>query len=199
MIVYGSKSKVLATENLMDKCPNCGTQNSVELSVLQKYGHVFWIPFFPMGKTGISNCSHCKQVLELKEMPDNIKVSYENLKPSTKTPIWMFSGLALVAVLIIFGVITNKKKGEKNAQLIITPQSGDIFEIKTKDNQYTLYKIDQVVGDSVFVQTNNYETNKLTGLNDLKSKEYSEDVVGYTKAELKQMLDNGEIIDIERK
>lgn len=199
MIVYGSKSTELAKENLTDKCPNCGTQNSIEMTVFQKYAHVFWIPFFPMGKTGMCHCENCKQVLELKEMPDSLKASYENLKAKTKTPIWMFSGLALLAILITIGIITSKKNDEKNAQLILTPQIGDIFEIKTKDNQYTLYKIDQVEGDSVFVQTNNYETNKRTGLDDLKNKEYSEDVFGFTKTELKQMLENGEIVDIERK
>jgi hypothetical protein len=55
-----------------------------------------------------------------------------------------------------------------------------------------------VLGDSVFVQINDYETNKVTGLNDLKKEAYSEEVMGFSKAELKQMLEKGEIIDIER-
>ena len=172
------------------------------MHVFQKYAHVFWIPFFPMGKTGVSQCDHCKQVLKLKEMPASLTASYDNLKSQTKTPIWMFSGLALVAVLITIGVINDKKKDEKNAQLILTPQSGDIFEIKTKDNQYTLYKIDQIQGDSVFVRVNNYETNKATGIDDLKKKgdnAYSEEVLGLSKSELKVMLDKGEIIDVDRK
>lgn len=199
MIIYGSKNKELAKEILTDKCQNCGTQNRIDMHVFQKYAHVFWIPFFPMGKTGVSQCDHCKQVLKLKEMPASLTASYENLKAQTKTPIWMFSGLALVAALITIGVISDKQKDEKNAKLILTPQNGDIFEVKTKDNHYTLYKIDQVHGDSVFVQVNNYETNKITGLDDLKNKDYSEYVFGFTKAELKQMLDKGEIIDIDRK
>jgi hypothetical protein len=152
-----------------------------------------------MGKTGVSQCGYCKQVLKLKEMPTSLTLSYNNLKEQTKTTIWMFSGLALVAVLITIGVISDKKKAEKNAQLILTPQSGDILEIKTTENQYTLYKIDQIEGDSVFVQVNKYETNKLTGLDDLKKKDYSEEVYGFSKSEMKQMLDKGEIIDIDRK
>ena len=199
MIVYGTKSKELAKEHLIDKCPNCGTQNSIDMHVFQKYAHVFWIPFFPLGKTGVSECDHCKQVLKLKEMPSSLRTAYDNVKAQTKTPIWTFAGLALVAALITIIIISDKKKAEKNAQLILTPQTGDIFEIKTKDNQYTLYKVNQVVGDSVFVQVNNYETNKITGLDDLKKKDYSEDVLGFSKAELKQMLDKGEIIDIDRK
>ena len=199
MIIYGSKSKELAREILTDKCQNCGTQNSIDMHVFQKYAHVFWIPFFPMGKTGLSQCDHCKQVLKLKEMPATLTASYDNLKAQTKTPIWMFSGLALVAALITIGVISDNKKGEKNAQLILTPQVGDIFEVKTKDSQYTLYKVDQIEGDSVFIQTSNYEVNKITGLDDLKKKDYSEDIYGFSKNELKGMLSKGEILDIDRK
>jgi len=202
MIFYGTKSKETATEQLTEKCQNCGTQNSISMHVFQKYAHVFWIPFFPLGKTGVSECDHCKQVLKLKEMPSGLKTSYENLKGLNKTPIWMYSGLALTAVLISIAVIAVKKNDEKNAQLILTPQSGDIFEIKTKDNQYTLYKVDQVQGDSVFVQANKYEVNKSSGLADLKLKDsnsYTDEELAFTKSELKEMLRNGEILDIDRK
>lgn len=199
MIIYGSKSKELAKEILTDKCQNCGTHNSIDMHVFQKYAHVFWIPFFPVGKTGLSQCDHCKQVLKLKEMSPALTASYDNLKAQTKTPIWMFSGLALVAALVIIGVISNNKKNEKNAQLILTPQVGDIFEVKTKDNQYTLYKVDEVQGDSVFIQSSNFEVNKITGLDDLKKKEYSDDIYGFSKTELKEMLNKGEILDIDRK
>jgi hypothetical protein len=202
MIVYGTKNKELAKEIITDKCPNCGTQNSIDMHVFQKYAHVFWIPFFPTGKTGVSQCDHCKQVLKLKEMPASLKDDYENIKARFKTPLWMFSGLALVAALVAIGIISEKQKGEKNAKFIHAPVAGDIFEIKTKESQYTLYKVDEVNGDSVFVRINNYETNKATGINDLKKKGdsvYSEEAYGFSKNELKQMLEKGEIMDIDRK
>src|ERR1017187_1201353 len=199
MIIYGSKNKELAKEILTDQCQNCGKQNCVHIHVFQKYAHAFWIPIFPMEKTGGSQCDHCKQVLKLKEMPPSLRAAYDNLKSQTKTPIWTYSGLAIIAVLIAIGLIGDKTNDEKNAKLVLMPQSGDIFQIKTKDNQYTLYKVDEVQGDSVFVKANNYETNSASGLDDLKKKEYSEDILGFTKTELKQMLDKGEIIDIDRK
>jgi hypothetical protein len=198
MIVYGSRSKELAKDILTDQCPNCGKQNSIDMHVFQKYAHVFWIPIFPMGKTGVCQCDHCKQVLSLKEMPASLVISYNNLKEKAKTPIWMFSGLALLAILITIGIISGKKNDEKNAKLILSPKAGDIFEIKVNNSQYTLYKVNEVLGDSVFVQINDYETNKVTGLNDLKKEAYSEEVMGFSKAELKQMLEKGEIINIER-
>ncbi len=202
MIIYGSKAKELAKDIIIDKCPNCGNQNTIDMHVFQKYAHVFWIPLFPIGKTGVSQCDHCKQVLKLNQMPPALKTAYANLKSQTKTPVWMFIGSALIAVLIVFAVIEGKEKDAKNAKLILAPQTGDVFEVKTKENQYTLYKVEDVSADSVFIRPHNFESNKETGLSDLKRKgdtAYSEDVYGFSKAELKKMLADGEIIDIDRK
>ncbi|MGG9971558.1 zinc-ribbon domain-containing protein [Ferruginibacter sp. SUN002] len=198
MIVYGSKSKELLKEHIIDKCPHCGTQNSIDMYVLQKYAHVFWIPFFPMGKTGVSQCDHCKQMLKLKEMPPHLVTTYENLKAQTQTPKWMFSGLALVAFLITVGIISEKEKDEKNNKLILAPKKGDIFEVKIKALEYTLYKVHEVQKDSVFVQVNNYQINKVSKLDQLREKSYSEDIYGFSKTELKKMLDNDEILNIIR-
>lgn len=202
MIIYGTKSKELAKQVLTDKCPNCGRQNSIEIYVFQKYAHVFWIPLFPIGKTALSQCEHCKQVLKEKQIPSSLLSSYATLKGQSKTPIWTFSGLALIVALIAFAFVSEKKKDEKNAKLILSPQSGDIFEVKTEHHQYTLYKVDGLQGDSVLIRVNNYETNKVTGLSDLKRKgeaAYSEDLFAIHKKDLQQMLDKGEIMDIERK
>jgi zinc-ribbon family len=202
MIIYGTKAKEIAKEILTDKCQNCGKQNSIDMHVFQKYAHVFWIPFFPIGKTGISQCDHCKQVLKLKEMPASLKISYDNLKAQSKSPFWMFSGLALVAVLITIGIVSDKQKDQKNAKLILAPQAGDIFEIKLPTNQYTLYKVAEVSNDSVYLQINNYETNKISGLADMKKKGdavYTEFTLPFSKKTLTDMLSSGEIIDIDRK
>lgn len=198
MIVYGTRNKQLATEHLTEKCTHCGTQNSVEMHVFQKYAHIFWIPFFPMRKTGISQCNHCKQVLQLKEMPPSLKASYETVKAQTKTPLWTFAGAGLFAVLIVIGIISAKEKDERNAKFIASPRSGDIFEIKTSNNQYTLYKVTLVQGDSVFVAPSNYETNKKTGLADLKKKEFSAELMGFSLGDLKRMLEEDEIVDVDR-
>jgi hypothetical protein len=202
MIIYGSKATQVATENLSDKCSSCGTQNSIQMTVFQKYAHIFWIPFFPIGKTGATECSHCKQVLQKKEFTENLNSSYETLKSNSKMPIWTFSGLALLSILIIWGVKSNNETAEINAKLILTPQKGDIYEIKKDYKQYTLYKVNNVAGDTVFVFVNQYETNKITGLTDLKNKgdeAFIQEPLPLVKTELKSMLEKGEIIDIDRK
>lgn len=199
MIIYGSRNKEVAREHIVEKCPHCGTMNSIDMHVFQKYAHVFWIPFFPMGKTGISQCDHCRQVLNPKEMPASLRAAYDNLKAGSRTPIWTFSGLGLIVLLVAFAIVQDKKKNEKNAKLIAAPIAGDIFKIKTTDRKYTLYKVDEVSADSVFILINNYEVNKLSGLHELESKSYSPDIYGFSKKELKTMLESGEILDIQRK
>jgi hypothetical protein len=201
MIVYGTKAKQLAKEALTDKCPNCGTQNSLDMYVFQKYAHLFWIPFMPIGKTGVSQCSHCKQVLKQKEMPTQLKAAYDNVKAQTKTPVWTFIGLALVVVLITSAIIGDKNKNAQNAKLIEAPHKGDVFEVRTPDRQYTLIKVEEVKSDTIYVREHIYTTNKISGLYDLKRKGdtgYLEEVTAFDKKELKSMFDKGDIINIIR-
>jgi hypothetical protein len=184
MIIYGTRVNQLGKQMLNEKCINCDTQFSVELFVIQKFAHVFWLPLFPMSKTGISQCSHCKQVLKLNEMPDSYRNGYEALKAQTKTPVWTFSGVVVIAGLITWGVVSDKQKDARNSKLILSPQAGDVFEIKTKDNNYTLYKVAALMGDSVLIRANNFETNKVSGLRDLKNKgesAYSEVMIPFSK------------------
>jgi zinc-ribbon family len=198
MIIYGTNSKQIGKEILFDKCSNCGTSNTIEMYAFQKYAHVFWIPIFPIGKTGISQCDHCKQILKLEEMPAELKGAYDSLRLRSKTPIWVFSGLVVIAVLIGVGIIFSNNRNKENAQWILDPKVGDVYEIKTANRQYTLAKIHSVVGDSVNIQFNAYETDKESGISQLNGKPYNDEIYVYAKSELKMKLETREIIDIER-
>ena len=202
MIIYGSRSKQLLKENVLEKCAHCGTQN-MDVHIFQRYAHIFWIPFFPIGKMAVSQCNNCKQVLKQKEMPATLQkeINY-TLNTKTKTPLWMFSGLALLVILITSMVIDSNKKNERNAALILAPLSGDVFEVRTEDNQYTLFKVEAVQADTVLLLVNNYQTNKSSGLIDIKSKgekAYSDEIYTIAKKDLKEMFDKGKILDIIRK
>ncbi len=202
MIIYGSKSTLITTAIVPESCSSCGTHNSVEMAVFQKYGHVFWIPFIPTGKTGVTQCSHCKKVLEKKEFSSSLNLFYQNLKSTSKTPLWTFTGLALLVGLIVWGKISGEQHNEEKAAMVATPQKGDIYEIKTNEGEYTLYKVASLKGDTVFVLASQFATNKYKGLNELKSKGDEAFVPissPITKSELKKMLEKGEIMDVDRK
>jgi len=199
MIIYGTRSKQLTKQAVTEKCTHCGSQNTIDIYVFQQYAHVFWIPFFPIRKIGISQCDHCQQALKQNEMPDGLRDSYNQVKAQTKIPIWTFSGIALIAVIVAIGIINGKKKDERNAQLILTPKAGDIFEIKTPDNNYSLVRVTSVNGDTVYIQQNEYQVDRTSGLDDLRKKDYSPEEYGISKSVLKTMLEKGDILDIERK
>jgi hypothetical protein len=201
MIVYGIKSRQVAKELVVEKCTECGRLNSTELYIFQKYAHLFWIPFFPVGKTAVSQCDHCKKVMKPKTMSEAVRSTYDIASKQVKTPLWAFSGIAVLVVLVSIAIVISNKNDEENARLVDTPQSGDVFEIRTADRQYTLALVDHIEKDSVYIRYSDYETNKISGLGKLKRRGkdiYSPVTFGYGKAELKDMLNKGEIVDIDR-
>src|SRR5581483_1680476 len=128
MIIYGSKGTKIGHAQVTDQCPKCSSHNTTDLFVFQRYAHIFWIPFVPIGKTGASHCSNCKQVMKEKEMPAYLKESFQRVKTQSKTPIWTLAGVAVLAVLIVLGIVEDRKTTARNAQLILSPQAGDVFE-----------------------------------------------------------------------
>ena len=88
MIIYGSRAVHLASAQPTSiTCPSCGTQGSLVISTFRRHAHIFWIPLFPIGKTGVSQCQHCKQVMKVKEMPNNIRKEYEYVKDEKRGPL----------------------------------------------------------------------------------------------------------------
>jgi len=202
MIIYGTGKKKISSETAMEKCPNCGNQFCVDVIIYQKWFHLFWVPIFPNGKVGVSQCSKCNQVLMANQMSPNIKMTHDHLLKQAKAPIWTYSGIALIVGLMVFFTISDFMNDAKNKKFVLAPQKGDVFEVKTKDNSYTLYKVVKVEDDSIFVWLSEYETNKASGLADLKRKgdgAYSLVIFSFSKNELKEMYDNGELLDIDRK
>src|SRR6188768_1368202 len=95
MIIYGRRATHLKTTQLKHvACPHCGTNGAVTASVFAQYAHIFWIPFFSVGRTGGTQCQHCKQVLKEKEMPPAVRSAYQDLEKETRIPLWNFLGLA---------------------------------------------------------------------------------------------------------
>src|SRR5579859_6905406 len=105
MIIYGSKATQLTREPISESCPHCQNSNTVDMYVFQRYAHVFWIPFVPVGKTGVSQCGHCKQTLKLRQMPASFRSAYSSLSQSAKTPYWTFVGLGIVALIIVMAIV----------------------------------------------------------------------------------------------
>lgn len=201
MIISGTKIILLESETIPDTCTFCGNNNCVDVNVMQKYSHVFWIPFFPIGKSAQSKCRHCKHILEGKELPDSFQEVYQRNKLITKTPVWMFTGVFLVLFLIAFGVYSSNKNDEKNLLLISEPRAGDVYHMRTSNSQYTLARVNAVKGDTVFLLWSKMETDKITGLSKILAignDAFNDTAEPVLLSDLKHKLESDEIIDIER-
>ena len=152
-----------------------------------------------MNKLGVSQCNHCKQTLRSKEMPPALKSEYETLKAQTKTPLWMFIGAALLAVLIIFLVINENKKSAATAQYIKHVQPNDLLEAKV-DEGYTYLKVAAVKSDTVYVRDNKQAVTMQSGLNKLGTGEgsFSEEVYPVSQRSIKEQYDNKKILNVVR-
>jgi hypothetical protein len=205
MIIFGSKAVHLKTVKCnLTNCTSCSTKGSINISVFRKHFHVFWIPMFPLWKTGVSECSHCKKVMRVKEMPDNLKLEFENLKGQSKGPIWQFSGLILLVVLIL-GVKTIQKNGSEKYQkekqeYFASPMKGDVYEYVIKTGKYTTLKVVNISKDSISFLPNRYESNSIIRLSKInKVENYSDKPYSISKDKLKIMFNKGLIMGVQRK
>lgn len=164
-----------------------------------KYAHVFWIPLFPYGTEGGSVCGACEASFEPDNMDRIVGESYETFKAGTKVPIWTFSGLAVIALLIA-GLSYSNHQDEVNTESYVSePMAGDVVEYKTEDGNYSTMAIDSVFGDSLIVTFNDYQVDKLTGLSELHGSEnYSDETYSVHGSLLTEMQAGGEIYKIVR-
>ncbi len=107
MNLFGKKSSELKQETLKEIiCPNCLSENTTKVTVTGVYKHLFHIPFISGGKYGTSVCTKCHHTFELPKMPMAIKLAYFELKETTKTPIWFYSGLIGIKVLVLIKIFS---------------------------------------------------------------------------------------------
>lgn len=168
---------------------------------MQRYAHIFWIPLFPIGKVFATQCQHCRHVLEENEIREAYRMPYQEMKQQLTIPIWTFTGLGIITVLIFFGIFNSMVAEQKNQALIEYPLEGDIYEYKTDDGQYTLMKVAGIRSDTVFVYPNNYAATKLGGLRKLKEQAdttYSEFTISFLKSDLRDLLEKNQIMNIIR-
>lgn len=202
MIFYGTKASTIKNGQIINvDCPNCETNSSMIYSVFGKYAHIYWIPLFPIKKITVTECNNCKKTFEYKELPQAVqtKLDREKEKDGTKTPIWMFSGLFIIATLVAFGIYSSGETEKKEAEYLKAPKVGDIYRFESNPGFYSTMKVESVLKDSLHVFINKVETNKTSGVDDIDKPENYSEIYGYSKAEIIKMYKDKEIYEINRK
>ena len=168
-------------------------------SIFGKYAYIYWIPLFPIGKESIAECNHCKQTYRVNDLPQQIKSKFDLEKGASGFPIWYFSGLAIIAVLIFGGIYTAKLHDDDVAKYINDPQIGDIYTLEGERSGYhSTMRIQEVTSDSVYALMSDYEYNT-TSLSDLdKDENYSGEIYSFSKEDILSLFAEEAIEDINR-
>ncbi len=165
MIIYGWNSKIIKQaplENLT--CEHCQEKNSL-LTIYSRYVHIFWIPMFPYKKEALISCAHCQKATEEKHMTVDYKEKVKALKKSVPTPKYLFSGLVILALGAAYLGYAGNENTKKELSFLEQPQAGDVYrnydETETTEYKYYLWKVADVIDDSVYVSPSSYSYNGL--------------------------------------
>ncbi|RKF03126.1 hypothetical protein C8N26_2116 [Tenacibaculum lutimaris] len=200
MIFYGTKGTHLHSEKVSGvKCTHCEQQNAHTISIFGKYFYIYWIPIFPLGKKGVSECNHCKATYERKNMSEQLKLAHDNVKRNTKTPFAHWIGSLLVGVLILF-VIYSVKQHDKDVDIYINnPKVNDIIKYKSSKKAYSTIKVTNVTTDSIFFVANSMEISKRSKLYKIdKEENYNAERFGMSLSDYKDAFDNNDFLDVNR-
>jgi len=110
-LIWGSSSMNLEHQECVDGvCSICGHKEFI-LHGIQRYGHIWWIPFFPLEKIFFLTCSQCESTL----CNDSLEGLVHNVNSSRfKTPLLSYAGCLLVVCVTLLFFIPGllKKKVE---------------------------------------------------------------------------------------
>lgn len=200
MIIYGrSGAKNVQTKSIPNaSCPSCES-NSLEASIYSSYAHLYWIPLFSLGKKSFVQCCNCGKEFSKKERPEQAAHKILELKSDYRIPISHFAGVFLFALMIMGFNYSDRQDRKEDQALLLSPVTGDIYELKIDAKEYTTFKVLDNEEDSVAIIYNIYATNKAAGLPEInKAENYTDDIYVIGKNELAEMFEDGTILDIER-
>lgn len=202
-LIYGKRSLIIKKyTDHTHACPHCRGLN-LDVKVEKYYYHLFYIPFFPSGgKFAHIQCGNCGKPYKDPVREEGYYMELEDeYEKRTKNPIYLYSGLILVASLILFMVYVNLETQKQKAKYIANPLNGDTYLIQAERNDSTLYYFLRVVnisGDSIYTRHSNFEYRRYPADMDPSDFFVTEEELVYTKGELKKMLEDGEINAVDR-
>lgn len=165
-MIYGSKARAIWTgqEPTDVACGSCGGK-TLRPRVFQRYFHIFWIPFFPIGKKVFFECARCKQTIEPKEGPAALVPLARKAKAAAKTPKYLFLGLAALVVLVGVAKFQSWAETRHSKAWAASPAVGDLYVLDVtkvlpameKDTfKYVVARVDKVSSEEVEIVFGSY-------------------------------------------
>lgn len=141
MIVWGHNNFRLKKVEPVELMLLDAMYNGITFERRQKYGHLFWIPIFPIGQMWVVK----KKDGKMYHCPADIEARLNEMY-ATKVSIWAFTGpllLLLAFVLYIVSDAINSRSWKKNAEEQQQKNTADLIE-KVKNasaNDYLLFAV----------------------------------------------------------
>ncbi|MEH0157211.1 hypothetical protein V6R21_24070 [Limibacter armeniacum] len=161
MIIFGHNNfliKAFTPEEV--RLPVQEGDQQVSFEVRQRYAHIFWIPFFPIGKLW---CIRVPGSKDLYQMPEEVKAAIlQNYQGEIKTP-WYSYSLILIAMAVglfmYLGELQKKQEREdafynrveEKKMLIDYPTTGDYYVFQRYEDP------DRWESDKFVLKVNQYD------------------------------------------
>jgi hypothetical protein len=194
IFIYGRrKAKIKKTSDHIGSCTTCNSIG-LEFEIYRDYFHLFWIPLFPIGvKESKVHCTKCGK-------PNDFHPRVKHFESVTRTPVYLYSGMLIFLMLVLSLVFANINTQKEKALFIADPKVGDVYRIRKDANDSTYYyflRVARIQRDTVIVYPNILQYfGFITKLND--EDHFVTQEFFYTKKELKELLEKGEINSVER-
>ncbi|WP_420574161.1 zinc-ribbon domain-containing protein [Kordia sp.] len=202
MIIYGGGSKDLGTRKLQAySCSNCGASD-VHVHAKVQYGTLFFIPLFPANKKYTSVCGNCNQTLIQEQMPQKMLDKLALEKHHFKSPIYLYSGIVLLILLVGFFVYSEIKDKQELEKTIQNLQPKSIIVFDNENGDYSFSKILEHNGDTIFVQHSNYVIDGYPNKSDYERESakkedfFADEIYYYLQKEIDTFYKNGEIENV---
>jgi len=205
MLIYGTGSKNLGTKRLQGvKSPYDETRD-IEIVGVSRYAHVFWIPLFPFSKKVYPYCPGTEQEIAKADITPRIADKIKEAKKTMKTPVYLFAGVILLALLIGYLAYDDYQHDKQFAKNITDIKPTDVIVFKNEDATYSFAKVSTVIEDTIYLQISNYVYEGGTPSEYSLNKEkkdvedfYNEEIYYFLKQTIDSMYQSGEVYDLYR-
>lgn len=207
-IINATRHKAL----IADRCPICHRMGEQHLTFTQRI-FVFGFPVFAMAKDATVHCDACSADYPVSMAPSYVSARYAELAPGIKTPVWAYSLLIIMGVLITFALIKAPFDQNKMGELINAPKAGDVYEVRSENKsaifhreRYTEWKVVSYDTGNISMVGSIYEVDDVKEVSKMKDHDsnlkWRDDTATYSKAWLREhtgiFCDDPHITDIER-
>jgi len=202
MIVYGTSKGITLKKGRVRNviCPECKKDTSMDYLVYGKYFHVYWIPFFSIGRRTIAVCTTCETDFEAVGFRDDIKKKFdrEREKESARIPVWFFSGSIAICALIGYGFYGSIESANTEKDYLKHPKAGDVYRVTADAGYFSTFKVNHVRKDSVYVFANDLQTDNQSAVNKINTPEHYKELYAFSRKSIDSLYQKGEIYQIDR-